>query len=138
MFYYKLTTNWLLKFAYYQCYNTNFFDKWLKKNQNFQNFIKQQKFHQFFSYKISPHFIFCPKNDGFLGIFSFLLLRPSKSSGVLKKDPTFVFSTFEYALKNQALGRPFFKYCPVSAESTQLTRGLFFNQYIYPLLHFLR
>ena len=29
----------------------------------------------------------------------FWLLRPSKSSGALKKDPTFGFLTFEYALK---------------------------------------
>ena len=43
--------------------------------------------------------IFFQKNDGVLVIFSFLLLRPSKSSGVLKKDPTFGFLTFEYALK---------------------------------------
>ena len=30
----------------------------------------------------------------------FWLLRPSKSFGALKKDPTFGFLTFEYALKN--------------------------------------
>ena len=39
---------------------------------------------------------------------------PFKSSGAFKKDPTFGFLTFEYALKNCALGRPFLKYCPVS------------------------
>jgi hypothetical protein len=33
-------------------------------------------------------------------IFSFPLLRPSKSSGALKKDPNFGFLTFEYAFKN--------------------------------------
>jgi hypothetical protein len=33
-------------------------------------------------------------------IFSFLLLRPSKSSGALEKDPTFGFLTFGNALKN--------------------------------------
>ena len=36
----------------------------------------------------------------FLKIKFFRLLRPSKSSGDLKKDPTFGFLTFEYALKN--------------------------------------
>ena len=36
----------------------------------------------------------------FLKIKFFLLLRPSTSSGDLKKDPTFGFLTFEYALKN--------------------------------------
>ena len=35
------------------------------------------------------------------------LTRTSKSSEALKKDPTFGFLTFEYALKNQVLGRPF-------------------------------
>ena len=40
-----------------------------------------------------------------LVIFSFVLLRPSKSSGALKKDPTFGFLTFGYALKKWALGR---------------------------------
>ena len=37
-------------------------------------------------------------------IFSLLLLRPSKSSGALKNNPTFGFLTFGYALKEQALG----------------------------------
>ena len=69
-------------------------------NKVFQNFIKQQKFHQFFSYKITPHFNFCPKNDGVVVIFSFLLLRPSKTSEALKKGPNFGFLTLKYALKN--------------------------------------
>ena len=36
----------------------------------------------------------------FWKIIFFWLLRPSKSSGALKKDSTFGFLTFEYALKN--------------------------------------
>ena len=51
------------------------------KNQVFQNFIS---FHQFFSNKITPHFNFCPKNDGLMVIFSFLLQGPSKTSEALK------------------------------------------------------
>ena len=38
-------------------------------------------------------------------IFSFLLLRPSKSSGALKKDPTWGILNLGYALKKWALGR---------------------------------
>ena len=68
-----------------------------KKNQVFQNFNKQQKFHQFFSYEITPHFNFCPKNDGVVVIFSFMLLRPSKTSEALKKGPNFGFLTLKYA-----------------------------------------
>jgi hypothetical protein len=56
------------------------------------------------SYKITPHFIFCPKNDGVVAIFSFLLLRPSKTSEALKKGPNFGFLTLEYALKKLDIG----------------------------------
>ena len=62
-----------------------------RKNQVFQNFIKQQKFHYFFSYEITHLFNFCPPNDGVVVIFSVLLLRPSKTSEVLKKGPNFGF-----------------------------------------------
>ena len=48
---------------------------------------------------MSPYFKFLSENGGVVVTFSFLLLRPSKSSGALKKDPTFGFLTFEYALK---------------------------------------
>ena len=44
----------------------------------------------------------------------FWLLRPSKSSGALKKDPTFGFLIIEYGLKNYALDQPLKKYYPVS------------------------
>ena len=39
----------------------------------------------------------------------FWLLRPSKSSGALKKDSTFGFLTFGYALKDYTLDQPFYK-----------------------------
>ena len=42
-------------------------------------------------------------------IFSFLLLRPTKSSGALKKDPTFGLLTFEYTLKTRPWGNLFEK-----------------------------
>ena len=61
---------------------------------------------EFFMFnEVLKSLIFFQKNDGVLVIFSFLLWRPSKSSGALKKDPIFGFMTFEYALKNYALGR---------------------------------
>ena len=45
--------------------------------------------------------LFCPKNDGVVVIFSFLLLKLSKTFlRPSKKDPTFGFLTFEYTLKN--------------------------------------
>ena len=48
-------------------------------------------------YKITPHFSFCPKNDGVVVIFSFLLLKPSKTSEALGKGSTFGFLTLKYA-----------------------------------------
>jgi hypothetical protein len=39
----------------------------------------------------------------------FIPLSHSKSSGVLKKDPTFGFLTFEFALKKLGLGASFLK-----------------------------
>ena len=68
-----------------------------KKNLVFQNLNKQQKFYEFFSYKITPRFNFLPKNDGVVDIFSFLLLRPCKTFKVLKKGPNFGFLTLNYA-----------------------------------------
>ena len=59
--------------------------------------VMVHKFHLFFSYEITPHFNFCPKNDGVVVIFSFLLLRPSKTSEALKKGPNFGFLTLNNA-----------------------------------------
>ena len=49
-----------------------------------------------------------------LKIKFFWLLKPSKSFPALKKDPTFGFLTFEYALKTMPWINLFKKYCPVS------------------------
>jgi hypothetical protein len=72
----------------------------IEKKSKFSKLHKTTRIPFFFTYKISPHFIFFRKNDGVLIIFSFLLLRPSKSSGASKKDPNFGFLAFGYALKN--------------------------------------
>ena len=59
---------------------------------------------------------------GFWETKFFWLLRPSKSSGALKKDLTVGFLTFEYALKNEAWGQHIYKHCPVS--NVTVVRGL--------------
>ena len=45
----------------------------------------------------TPHFMFYSKNNEVVVIFSFLLLRPSKTSEALKKGPHFGFLTSKYA-----------------------------------------
>mgnify|MGYP007121702484 CR=1 FL=1 len=54
----------------------------IEKKSKFSKLHKTTIFHYFFSHKVS-HFIFCPKNDGVLIIFSFLILRPSKKTQLL-------------------------------------------------------
>ena len=76
-----------------------------KKFKFFKNSLNNKNSISFSYIKFLLSLFFSPKNDGVLIIFSFLLLRPSKSSGALKKDPTFGFLTFGYALKKWALGR---------------------------------
>ena len=99
-----------------------------------------------FSYiKFLLSLFFFPKNDGVLVIFSFLLLRPSKSSGALKKDPTFGFLTFGYALKKWALGRACMEkvsciYCSSSKAkhdvfSAALLNGSRKSNYLEHLVH---
>jgi hypothetical protein len=48
-------------------------------------------------YKIHPFFIFCPQNGGVVIFCSFLLLRPPRTSEVLKKGSNFGFLTLKYA-----------------------------------------
>jgi hypothetical protein len=50
--------------------------------------------------KKSSLFYFLPKNGGVVIIFSFLLLRPQRTSEALKKGSNFGFLTLKYALKN--------------------------------------
>jgi hypothetical protein len=66
-----------------------------KKTKFFRTSLNNKN--QFFSYRITPQFDFCSKNNGVLVFFSFLLLWPSKTSEALEKGPNFEFLTLKYA-----------------------------------------
>jgi hypothetical protein len=72
--------------------------------------------------KIHPYFIFCPKNGRAVIIFSFLLLRPQKTSEALKKGSNFGFLSLKYAYKTRHWVRLVWKKCPVSKEQASLNK----------------